>query len=55
MSIGNLISATENKSVMQTIWQYASSGYAILIYAIILLVLVAVLVVSLMLTDNRRP
>ncbi len=55
MSIGNLISATENKSVMQTIWQYASSGYAILIYAIILLVLVAVLVVSLMISDNRRP
>ena len=55
MSIGNLISATENKSVMQTIWQYASSGYEILIYAIILLVLVAVLVVSLMISDNRRP
>ncbi len=55
MSIGNLISATENKSVMQTIWQYASSGYAILIYAIILLVLVAVLVVSLMISDNRQP
>ena len=40
-------------SVMQKIWAFASSGYAILIYAIILLAIIALLVVSLMISDGK--
>ena len=41
------------ESVMQKIWAFASSGYAILIYAIILLAIIALLVVSLMISDGK--
>lgn len=38
---------------MNEIWNYLSSGYAILVYAIIIIVLVALLIVSVIISDNK--
>ena len=38
---------------MREIWNYLSSGYAILAYAVIIIVLVALLIVSVLISDNK--
>ncbi|MDE6294014.1 MAG: AAA family ATPase, partial [Clostridiales bacterium] len=39
--------------IMRNVWNYVSSGYAVLVYAVLIIVLVVVLVVILMLSDGK--
>ena len=38
---------------MSEVWDYLSSGYAVLIYAVVLILLVALLIVSVLIADNK--
>ena len=48
------ITPTQLNSALQTFLKYATSGYAIIIYAVILLVLVGVVVISLMVGEGNK-
>jgi hypothetical protein len=51
----NLMLADESTSVIDTIWSFLSSGYAIMIYVIVLLAIVAVIAVLIMVSDGNAP
>ena len=48
----NIFSAADG---LQAVWEFLSSGYAILVYAILMVVLVALTVVAFMVSDSRTP
>lgn len=45
--------ATEYLNSMGDVWDYLSSGYALLIYALIIIVLVGLLIASVLIADNK--
>ena len=42
-------------NVFDTIWDFISSGYALVVYAIIIFVIIALLIVAVMSSERKKP
>ena len=52
--MNGLLLSTSFSDIMRNVWNYVSSGYAVLIYAVLIIVLVVALVVILMVNDGKN-